>query len=69
VSLSFPLGPLGGTGPPFTINPELITELLAPHGIAAVSLDEGGAVLPQDPLYFRLTDNRALLMTVGGRRE
>ena len=25
---SFPLGPLGTTGPPFTINPELVTELL-----------------------------------------
>ena len=40
VTLIFPNGPLGSTGPPFTINVELATSLLTPHGFKAVEVTE-----------------------------
>ena len=46
ITLIFPNGPLGSTGPPFTINEELVTSLLAPHGFKAVEVAE----VPQDQL-------------------
>lgn len=46
VTLIFPNGPLGSTGPPFTINEQLVTSLLEPHGFQAVEITE----VPKDQL-------------------
>ena len=40
ITLIFPNGPLGSTGPPFTINEELVRSLLNPHGFTAVEVTE-----------------------------
>ena len=39
-TLIFPNGPLGSTGPPFTINQELVASLLGPLGFVAVESEE-----------------------------
>ena len=46
ITLIFPNGPLGSTGPPFTINEELVRSLLAPHGFESIEVTE----VPADQL-------------------
>ena len=46
ITLIFPNGPLGSTGPPFTINAELVRSLLAPHGFESIEVTE----VPADQL-------------------
>jgi hypothetical protein len=46
VTLIFPLGPLSDSGPPFTINEELVQRLLAPHGLNCLSCED----VPKDML-------------------
>jgi SAM-dependent methyltransferase len=46
ITLIFPNGPLGSTGPPFTINEELVRSLLEPHGFKAIEVTE----VPADQL-------------------
>jgi hypothetical protein len=46
ITLIFPNGPLGSTGPPFTINEELVRSLLEPYGFKAIEVTE----VPADQL-------------------